>query len=59
MQWGQAATSEDFQKAFAGLGRDNPGTGKKGGGATRKSSASSLDNLFDLWVYGIPSGNAK
>jgi len=58
-QWDQAATSEDFQKAFEAINRGNRTTGKKGVVAVRKNGAKTLDNLFDLWVYGIPSGIAK
>jgi aminopeptidase N len=65
--WGRAATSEDFQKAF-GATSGGPNTGKKGGVSLRKNGkndkngktgAKTLDNLFDLWVYGIPIGNGK
>jgi hypothetical protein len=55
--WGQAAASEDFQKAFSAIGGGNPRTGKKP--AALKNSAKTLDNLFSLWVYGIPGGTAK
>ena len=56
--WGQAAGSEDFQKAFAVISGGNPGAGKKGA-AAGKNNAKALDNLFDLWVYGIPNGTVK
>jgi aminopeptidase N len=63
-QWGRAVTSEDFQRAFDAVNRGNRGTGKKNGGTAphktnAKTSAKTLDNLFDLWVYGIPSAIAK
>jgi aminopeptidase N len=58
-RWGQAATSEDLQKAFDAV---NPGNGNAGnnGSASRrkknpKNSPKPLDNLFDQWVYGIPN----
>jgi aminopeptidase N len=54
-QWGGAAASEDLQKAFDAV---NTGAGK-----SRKKSAKStgtpLDNLFDIWVYGIPGAASK
>jgi hypothetical protein len=56
--WGQAAASEDFQKAFAVIIGGNPGAGRKVA-AAGKNNAKTLDNLFGLWVYGIPSGTAK
>jgi aminopeptidase N len=55
--WGQAAASEDFQKAFAAIGGSTPRTGKKGAAAS-KNNAKTLDNLFSTWVYGIPAGTA-
>jgi aminopeptidase N len=59
-QWGKAATSEDFQTSFQVIGPGDRSSGKKGAGAARKSNAAkALDNLFDLWVYGIPSGTKK
>ncbi len=57
--WGQAATSEDFQKAFGTISAGNRNDGKKSAAAGRKNSAKALSNLFDLWVYGIPIGKAK
>jgi len=56
--WGQAASSEDFQKAFATISGANPGAGKKGTAAS-KNNAKTLDNLFGLWVYGVPAETAK
>ncbi len=54
-EWGHAATSEDFQRAFApGGGAGRKDAGKKGESAARKgNSKTTLDNLFDMWVYGI------
>jgi aminopeptidase N len=57
-QWGQAAASEDLQKAL-----DAANTGSKGGAAEHKKASKSkdknapktLDSLFDLWVYGVPN----
>jgi aminopeptidase N len=57
--WGQAAASQDFQRAFAAVSGGNPRTGKKSGADAGKNSAKTLDNLFSLWVYGIPSGTVK
>jgi len=59
-EWGGEATSEDLQKAFDAV---NTGAGKKGGAPARKggrknsakSSGTPVDNLFDMWVYGIPN----
>ena len=60
-QWGRAAASEDLQKAFDAVNTGNGSAGKKANASSRKKNAKStstpLDNLFDLWVYGIP--NAK
>jgi aminopeptidase N len=49
-EWGQAATSEDFQRAF-----EAGGAGRKKGASPARSgkSTTTLDNLFDMWVYGI------
>jgi aminopeptidase N len=58
-RWGQAAASEDFQKAFAAISGGNSHTGKKKGAEAAKNSAKTLDNLFSLWVYGISSGTVK
>jgi aminopeptidase N len=63
-QWGRAAASEDLQKAFDAV---NTGAGKKGGAparkGSRKNSANStgtpVDNLFDMWVYGIPNTTSR
>ncbi len=41
-QWGHAATTEDFQSAFL--------TTRMGA----KGSPKAVNNLFDVWVYGIP-----
>jgi aminopeptidase N len=58
-EWGQAATSEDFQKAFGGAKPEVASASKKSAKAARKNTASPLDALFDTWVYGISRGNAK
>jgi len=53
-EWGQAATSEDFQRAFEAGGAGSRNEGKKGASAVRNGkSKTSLDNLFDQWVYGL------
>jgi aminopeptidase N len=53
-EWGHAATSEDFQRAFAAAAAGSRNVGKKGASAARNSeSNTSLDKLFDMWVYGI------
>jgi aminopeptidase N len=53
-EWGQAATSEDFQRAFEAAGTRSRNAGKKGASAARNSeSKTTLDKLFDMWVYGI------
>lgn len=59
-KWGQAATSGDFQAAFdavaGGRSPDNGADDKRGfarGSRSKaKSSPRSLDNFFDMWVYG-------
>jgi len=65
-QWGQAASSEDFQNAFEAIGMGKTTTGKKGATASKnngkkatKNNPKTLDNLFDLWVFGFPSTVAK
>ncbi|HUE01813.1 MAG TPA: M1 family aminopeptidase [Bryobacteraceae bacterium] len=61
-QWGRAATSEDLQKAFDAVDTGQ-GTTTKGSAARRKKNPKNtpkpLDNLFDLWVYGIPNATPK
>lgn len=57
-QWGQAASSEDFQQVFEGA-KAEAASGKKGGKAAGKSGASPVDKLFDTWVWGIAAGSAK
>jgi hypothetical protein len=58
-QWGRAAASEDLQKAFDAVNTGNGSTGKEGGASKRKKNSKNtpkpLDNLFDLWVYGVPN----
>lgn len=60
-QWGGAAASEDFQKALAAVRTVNragkKATMRKNGG--KENGAKNLDDLFDLWVYGIPRESAK
>jgi aminopeptidase N len=62
-QWGRAAASEDMQKAFDAVNTGNGTAGNKAGAArskkNRKDTSSPLDNLFDLWVYGIPNTPSK
>jgi aminopeptidase N len=62
-QWGQAATSEDFQRAFDAVSAGGRGADRKGGAPGRrsqpKSSPKSLDNLFDMWVYGVTDTKSK
>lgn len=62
-QWGRAATSEDLQKAFDAIDTGNGSTGKQASGSRRKKNAKitpkPLDDLFDLWVYGIPNAQPK
>jgi aminopeptidase N len=63
-QWGQAAASEDFQNAFEAIHTGSGIAGKKGGSTggknsekkkKKKNGPKTLDDLFDLWVYGIPN----
>jgi len=59
-QWGRAAASEDLQHAFDAVNTGNGGTSRTGGASKRKKNLKKntpkpLDNLFDLWVYGIPN----
>jgi aminopeptidase N len=66
-QWGHTASSEDLQKAFDAVNTGNRSAAKNGDGASgrknKKSSAKNagtpLDNLFDLWVYGIPNTTSR
>lgn len=63
-QWGHAAASEDLQRAFDAVNAGNVSAVKKDGDASgrRKKSANTgtpLDNLFDLWVYGISNATAR
>lgn len=46
-EWGHAATSEDFQRAFETVA---PG---------RKTPGKDMDQLFDNWVYGVTSAVPK
>jgi aminopeptidase N len=58
-QWGQVATSQDLQMALDGVDTGNQNTNRKGDAPARKGNAKTaakpLDNLFDLWVYGLPN----
>jgi|HubBroStandDraft_1064217.scaffolds.fasta_scaffold00359_19 aminopeptidase N len=62
-QWGRAAASEDLQKAFDAVDPGNGSSAKKGSASMRKKNPKNtpkpLDNLFDLWVYGIPNTKPK
>jgi aminopeptidase N len=64
-QWGHAAASEDLQRAFDAVSTGDRSAGKKGGGTSgrkqksAKNAATPLDNLFDLWVYGIASTTSR
>lgn len=57
-QWGHAATSEDLQKAFAAAGgsaakKSAAPEAKSNRKAKGRDGETTLDNLFDLWVYGM------
>lgn len=54
-EWHQAATSEDFQRAFYAAGANGRNAGGKGAAAPRRNQPKSLDSLFDMWVYGVTS----
>jgi aminopeptidase N len=58
-QWGRAAASEDLQKAFDAVNTGNATATQQASASKRKKNAKStstpLDDLFDLWVYGIPN----
>jgi aminopeptidase N len=64
-QWGHAAASEDLQRVFDAVNTGDRSADKKGGGTSgrkgksAKNTAAPLDNLFDLWVYGIPNGVSR
>jgi hypothetical protein len=65
-QWGKGATSEDLQKALDAVDTGSVSTDKKSGSSGRrggkksaKNNAKPLDNLFDMWVYGISNAPAK
>jgi aminopeptidase N len=62
-QWGRAATSEDLQKAFDAVDTGNGSAGKDSSASRRrknpKTAGKPVDNLFDLWVYGIPNSTPK
>jgi aminopeptidase N len=54
-QWGHVTASEDFQRALDAENTGGRSSGKKGDSKKKgaKNSGTPLDNLFDLWVYGI------
>jgi hypothetical protein len=60
-QWGQAAASEDLQKAFDAVNTGShvadkrSGGGGKGSKASEKNAPKTVDSLFDLWVFGVPN----
>jgi aminopeptidase N len=60
--WGQTVSSEDFQNAFRSVYSGDKSKTRKPV-KTRKSQGdppvTPLDKLFDLWVYGVSSGNSK
>ncbi|HEX3877828.1 MAG TPA: hypothetical protein VHW24_12630 [Bryobacteraceae bacterium] len=60
-KWGQTASSEDFQRAFAGVrgNRNRAGAGRSDKSNPMKATAKNLNDLFDLWIYGVPLGNPK
>jgi aminopeptidase N len=63
-QWGRAATSEDLRKAFDAV---NAGAAGKGGATERRSGRKNsakngdtpVDNLFNMWVYGVPNTTSR
>jgi aminopeptidase N len=62
-EWGRAAASEDFQRAFDAVDTNSGTRGRKNAGAegkqNRKNSPKTLDGLFDLWVYGVTDTKSK
>jgi aminopeptidase N len=52
-QWGQLATSVDLQKAFDAVNRNPAPQAKDSKKNKFKNGETPLDNLFDLWVYGM------
>jgi aminopeptidase N len=61
--WGKTASSEDFEHALGAVPRGaNAASGKR---RARKNNvkplrnATTLDNLFNTWVYGIATGKTK
>jgi aminopeptidase N len=55
-QWGHEATSEDLQKAFDAVNTAGRAKGRK---SNSKNGPNTLDNLFDMWVFGIASPKSK
>jgi aminopeptidase N len=54
--WGQEASTEDFQNAFDATKAGSRVSGKAAG---KKKAPKTLDDLFDMWVYGIVTTNSK
>jgi aminopeptidase N len=62
-EWGQAATSEDLQRAFDAANTGVHSAEKKSGAEEHKkvskkgdkNAPKTVDNLFDLWVFGVPN----
>lgn len=50
-EWGKAASSADLQQAFDAANTGVVPGGKKS--TTRANAEKPLDNLFDMWVYGV------
>ena len=61
--WGQMAASEDFQNAFRAVYSGDQNKPRKKQLRPRKGNTdppeTSLDKLFDSWVYGVPSGHSR
>lgn len=58
-EWGRVSTSEDFQRTFEIVTPSEGIERKKESSAARKKSGTSLDDLFDMWVYGVTSAVPK
>jgi aminopeptidase N len=55
-QWGQSATSENLQKAFDAVNSVKSSAAQEAKNSRKskvKNGETPLDNLFDLWVYGM------
>jgi aminopeptidase N len=60
--WGQPVSSEDFQNAFRSVStgeKSKPRKTVKNRKGRGDPPQTPLDKLFDSWVYGVSSGNAK